>query len=170
MDLSGAVAIDTTSKVYWGPRLWQIFHHLAEISNRRDMMMMWNILMRLTSAVMPCEQCRFHLANYMKMHTFVRFTKIHLVTGEMVRLRARTELYNLHNDVNTRLGKTLLKESDIIQYRVGRAVALTIIHKNYDEIKAAWTPLVHGRIDGGVFNEWKKHLNLMIALAAGGPA
>lgn len=171
MDLSGATVVDVSSKLYWGPRLWRVFHLLAEISDRRDMVMLWNNLMRLTAASMPCEQCRTHLAAYMRSHVFVRFAKIHLVTGELVRHRARAELLNLHNDVNARLGKPTLTEADAVAINSKtRGETIAEINRNLDEIKTAWTPLVHSRINGSAFNDWKKHIHMMVALAAGGPA
>ena len=174
MDLSGAAAtvpepVDTSQKTYWGPRVWTLFHSLAEISDRRDMVMLWNNLMRFTAAVMPCDQCRTHLAAYMRSHVFVRFSKIHLVTGEMVKARAVAELFVLHNEVNARLGKPAFTSTDMAIYRKPRAEVMATIHKVYEEIKAAWAPLVHTRINAAAFNDWKKHVNMMIALASGGP-
>ena len=170
MDLSGAETVDKASRAYWGPRLWTIFHSLAEISDRRDMAMLWNNLMRLTAVSMPCETCRLHLAAYMRAHAFVRFPKIHLVTGEMVKARAVAELFVLHNAVNTRLEKPIFTSTDMAIYRKPRNELLLDINRVYEEIKVAWTPLVHSRINPAAYNDWKKHLNMMIALAAGGPA
>lgn len=163
--------MDTSTKVYWGPRLWIIFHSLAEISERRDMAMLWNNLMRLTAATMPCEQCRIHLSTYIKSHTFVRFHKIDIVTGLNVKTRAVKELFDFHNAVNIRLDKPIMtQELYDSQYKKTLRETLSIIQKNFDEVKAAWTPLVHGTINGAAFSDWKKHLSMMIALAAGGPA
>lgn len=171
MDISGtAPRIDYSAKAYWGPRLWIIFHTLADISERRDMAMLWNNLMRLTAATMPCEQCRIHLGAYLKTHAFVRFAKIHTVTGPMVKERASRELFNLHNEVNARLEKPLLSLEGYDElYKKPLGEALRIIQKNFDEIRAAWTPLVHRAVNGAAFTDWKKHLSMMIALAAGGP-
>lgn len=171
MDVSSTIRVDYSAKAYWGPRLWVIFHQLAEISDRRDMAMLWNNLMRLTAAIMPCEQCRIHLNAYITSHTFLRFSKIHTITGLMVKERVTRELYHLHNEVNTRLGKPVMSsETYDALYKKPLGEALCVIHKNLDEVKAAWTPLVHGAINGAVFTDWKKHLNMMIALATGGPA
>lgn len=163
--------MDYGAKAYWGPRLWTIFHLLAEISARKDMALLWNNLMRLTAATMPCEQCRIHLSAYMKSHTFVRFPKIHTVTGAMVQERASKELYNLHNQVNVRLGKYVMTQETYDEmYKKPLGEALRIIQKNYEEVRVAWAPLIHGSVNGAAFMDWKKHLNMMIALAAGGPA
>lgn len=166
MDLSG---VDTSSKAYWGPRLWILFHCLAEISDRRDMVMLWNKFMTLSAGTMPCEQCRVHLGTYMRTHTFVRFPKIHLVTGEMVKARAVSEVFNLHNEVNARLAKPIFTSADMVIYQKTRSENLAIIHKVYDELKTVWTPFIHSRIHPAIYGDWKKHVNLMIALASGGP-
>jgi len=169
MDLSGT-PVDTSQRAYWGPRLWILFHHLAEISDRRDMVMLWNNLMRLTATVMPCGQCRTHLGAYLRLHVFVRFPRIHLVTGEMVKARATAELHAFHNEVNARLKKPIFSVEEMaVAFTKPRAESLREIHRVYDEVKVAWTPLVHDRISGGAFNDWKKHVNMMIALASGGP-
>ncbi len=186
MDLSGAIPValtpvaatasassvpssDPSQKTYWGPRLWVLFHSLAQISDRRDMAMLWNNLMHLTAAVMPCDQCRTHLSAYMRAHSFVRLPRIHTVTGEMVKARAIAEVFALHNDVNVRLEKPRFKLDEMRVYRKPRAEMLAAVNRAYDEIKAAWTPLVHSRINGSAFTDWKKHVSLMIALASGGP-
>lgn len=134
------------------------------------MIMLWNNLMRLTAAVVPCDQCKRHLSEYMRTHTFVRFPRIHLVTGQMVKERAVAEVHALHNAVNLRLGRPVFPVVDLVVYKRHRKESIDIINKAYDEVKAAWTPLLHDRISGPAFNEWKKHLSMMIALAACGPA
>ena len=127
--------------------------------------------MRLTAATMPCEQCRIHLGEYLKTHVFVRFVKLHTITGAAVKEHASNELFNFHNAVNARIEKpAMMKEDYDALYKKPLGEALRAINKNYDEVKAAWTPLVHTRVNGAAFNEWKKHLNMMIALASGGPA
>lgn len=171
MDISGATEarIDPGSKYYWGPRLWRLLHLLAEVSDRRDMVMLWNNALRLTASTMPCETCRTHLGAYMKTHVFVRFPRTHLVTGEMVRVRARSELFALHNEVNGRLGKRLASNDDLAIYSLPRGEALAEIGLLLEEIKTAWAPFVHKSIFGPAFSDWKKHFHLMLALAHGGP-
>ena len=51
------------SPQYWGPRLWRIFHDLAEISDRRDIGMLWPNILKSTAATMPCIKCRHHLTD-----------------------------------------------------------------------------------------------------------
>lgn len=165
---------DKTQKVYWGPRLWRLFHLLAELSDRRDIYMLWPNLMRITSVVVPCETCRVHLATYLRNHAFVRFKKTIVLTGELVRNRIRVDLLNFHNDVNRRLGKSEWTQTDVLEaYAVTctrtRTILLSEVLSLFDELKSIWTPIVHTRIKGGDFNHWKSHVSMMIALVSGGP-
>lgn len=160
--------MDSASKHYWGPRLWRLYHLLADLSDRRDMVMLWNSLLRHTATVMPCEQCRSHLTDYLKTHSFVRFDRKTVVTGAIVRNKARNDLFQLHNAVNIRLEKRLFTESDMAAYALPRGESIAAINALYEEIKAAWTPLVHRSIIGALYLEWKRHLSMMIALAACG--
>jgi len=173
MDVSGVAVVeapvDPASKLSWGPRLWRMFHLLAEVSDRRDMFMLWASAMRLTAATMPCEACRNHLSTYLKSHMFVRFGRKEVVTGELVKARARIDLLNVHNDVNARLGKPVFTVEELAAYSVSRGEALAEVSRLLEEIKAAWTPLVHTSVVGPAFSDWKKHLHMMLALARGGP-
>jgi hypothetical protein len=79
------------------------------------------------------------------------------------------ELFNLHNEINARLGKPVLSADDLSMYSLPRGEALTEIARLFEEIKTAWTPLVHTSVSGPAFSDWKKHINMMLALARGGP-
>jgi hypothetical protein len=167
-------APDKTQKIYWGPRLWRLFHLLAELSDRRDIHMLWPNLLRITSVVLPCEACRVHLATYLRSHVFVHFKKSLMITGELVRDRVRTDLLSFHNDVNRRLGKPEWTQAEIMTtYSVSgtrnRIMILSEVQSIFEELKSIWTPIVHTRIKGGDFNTWKTHVAMMIALVSGGP-
>jgi hypothetical protein len=171
IDLSGAE--NPASRFYWGPRLWRVFHLLAEISDRRDMYMLWTNLLRVTGPVVPCDTCRNHIGSYIRSHAFMRAVRPHLITGEAVRQIARQNLLDFHNNVNERLGKPVVPREQLATLYGGdektRGAILSEIHKLLEEINAAWTPLIHRSISGAHFTTWKKHINLMLALAAGGP-
>ena len=169
VDLSGAE--NPASRLYWGPRLWRVFHLLAEISDRRDMYMLWTSLLRITAPVVPCDVCRNHIASYIRTHAFMRVVRPHLITGEEVRLHARYDLLDFHNNVNERLGKPILPREQlaILYWGKTRSETISEINRLLDEIMLAWTPLIHRSINGAHLTTWKKHINLMLALAAGGP-
>jgi hypothetical protein len=164
-------AHDYGNKLYWGPLLWKCLHMLAEVSDRRDMALLWTPLMRHTAAVLPCDACRTHLGAYLRTHNFVKFGTRSLPTGAQVRDAARTALFRLHNAVNARLEKPEFATNDILPTYVGartRDELLFEIQNMYDTLKTAWTPFVHGRISGAAFSAWRTQMHLMITLATCG--
>ena len=102
----------------------------------------------------------------------MRAVRPHLITGEAVKALARQNLLDFHNDVNERLGKPIVPKEQLASLygsATNRGAILSEIHRLLEEIGAAWTPLIHRSIGGAHFMTWKKHINLMMALAAGGP-
>ena len=174
MDLSGGSGgEDLSNKLYWGPRLWRMLHLLAEVSDRNDLYLLWPAFLKLTAAVMPCATCRHHLATYLRTHAIMRFKAKTPVLGPAVRQKVRTDLFTLHNEVNTRLGKSVVAEADLAVYEVSethtRQARLTEIASLYEEIRAAWAPLHHLRVEAGAYNEWKRNYQMIFALISGGP-
>lgn len=172
-DISGSSAHDPGNKTYWGPRLWRMFHLLAEVSDRNDLYLLWPALLRLTATVMPCAACRQHLAAYLRSHSIMRFKAKSPITGPLVRQKIRADLLALHNDVNTRLGKHTFTDADLSMYEVSetttRAARLAEIAVLNEEIRAAWAPLHHLRAEAGAYNDWKRNYQMIFALASGGP-
>jgi len=173
-DLSGAAAesADPANKAYWGPRLWRMLHLLAEVSDRNDLYLLWPAFLKQTAAVMPCAACRHHLATYLRTHAIIRFRSKTPVTGPAVRQKVRADLFTLHNDVNTRLGKPAATEADLAVYEVSetqtRQSRLAEIAGLNDAIRTAWAPLHHLRVEAGAYNEWKRTYSMIYALVAGG--
>ena len=169
------MADEPASKLYWGPLLWQLFHNLAELSDRRDIPFLWPKLLQITSAIMPCNACKNHLAGVLHTRTFLKIPPVHLITGPGVQTQIRNELWRLHNEVNVRLGKPSFGESSadiaaIYGIRDGRTrgVILSEIQNILEKLRVAWTPLVHTRINGGIYSAWRTHIALMVALVSGG--
>lgn len=163
---------DTASKFYWGPRLWRLLHLLADISDRRDIPLLWPQLMRCLVPVIPCDQCRHHLADYLRTHTFMKVRKPHLITGVEVRTMASNEIHSFHNNVNRRLGKPEFPHTELatLYGAADRSAKLSEIQKLYEELKSAWAPLTHSRIPPVALTAWKSHMNLMITLISAGPS
>ena len=165
---------DPGNKAYWGPRLWRMFHLLAEVSDRNDLYLLWPVFLRLTATIMPCAACRHHLGTYLRTHVIARLPAKKPATGPAVQARIRADLFALHNDVNTRLGKPVLPEAELrTLYEVSethtRATRLAEIAALYEEIRGAWTPQHHLRAEAGAYNEWKRNYQMIFALASGGP-
>jgi hypothetical protein len=154
---------------YWGPRLWRIFHTLAEYSDRRDISALWLNVLRTTAQVIPCTKCRTHLMEYLRTHTMFRFTP--LMPIKEIHTTIRNDLYNLHNTVNTRnraprFDATLLRETYGTKPRPERMYEVQIL---YNELKNAWMPLLHTRIHPAAYSQWKQALELLMTLISSGP-
>ena len=157
-------------KAIWGAKLWRFFHLMAEISNRRDVAMIWKSMLAASAHALPCEKCRSHFCEYLRSHSFITLTSP-TASGDAVRTEIRQSLIKFHNDVNAHLGKKFFTKEEfnkIYPYRT-HAVNLSEIQKLYEELKNLWNPLVHSKIKPEHFMEWKKQTNLLLALLAGGP-
>lgn len=162
-------SVSPDSNAYWGPRLWRIFHILAEYSDRRDVSPLWLNLLRATAQTMPCSKCRIHLAEYLRTHTMFRFTPIMQIKD--IHTNIRRDLHTLHNFVNARndAPKFDFAQLSLTYGSKPRRDRLYEVQIVYNELKNAWTPLVHTRIHPAAFSQWKQSLDLLIALIASGP-
>lgn len=163
--------MDSAAKTYWGPRLWRIFHLLANISDRRDVPSIWRQLLRVSALVVPCAKCREHFQAYLKAHVIVPTFDLTRVKSLYIRETIKTNLRMFHNDVNRRLGKPVLAADAYARAypHMTRSELLLEVQCLTDELVFAWTPLVHTSIDQGNFTIWKNNLKLLIALLKGGP-
>lgn len=158
-----------TENAYWGPRLWRIFHTLAEYSDRRDVSHLWLNVMRATAQTMPCAKCRTHLTEYLRTHSMFRSSPI--TPPKDIQTTIRRDLHVLHNSVNAR-NKTPQFDSKQLALTYGikpRPERLYEVQVLYNELKNAWTPMLHTRIHPAAFSQWKQALELLIAIIAGGP-
>jgi hypothetical protein len=167
-----SVAQTPGSRAYWGPRLWKLFHTMAEYSDRRDVLQIWCNWVRVTAATMPCARCRTHLSAYLRSTVFMKSINIDRTTGEQMRHQVRTELHRLHNSVNARIGAPQVDIADLptIYGAKGRDEALLESQRLFREIKAAWAPLIHLRISPAALTQWEQLGNMLLALLASGPA
>ena len=121
----------------WGPRLWSIFHTMAEWSDRRDIVYRWKRTMELTAMTIPCEVCRRHMQDYLRGHSiFVRppdpvsppvmVRKFRGVAppkvkgwiptkGEEVKTAIRKGLVTFHNHVTRSKGGTDMPEEEALK-------------------------------------------------------
>lgn len=161
--------VTASENAYWGPRVWRIFHTLAEYSDRRDVSHLWLNLMRITAQTMPCAKCRTHLAEYLRTHTMFRSSPT--LSPKDIQSNIKRDLYVLHNAVNAR-NKTPQFDFEQLAQTYGnkpRPERLYEVQLLYNELKNAWMPLLHTRIHPAAFSQWKQTLELLIAIIAGGP-
>ena len=163
--------LPTYSKLYWGPRVWRLFHALAEISNRRDVLGIWNTVLMTTAESIPCAQCRTHFNAYLRSNPITFVKRSILITGSQVRDKIRNELWKFHNVVNKSTGKEE-KSIDILVEQYGaktRNELLLEAQGLVNELKGIWEPMVHKQIRARAFHDWKRALYLLLLVLKGGP-
>ncbi len=94
--------MDTPQTHIWGPHLWMILHSTAEKIGSSPVKRLpqeehriWQGLLSSLRYSLPCPQCKKHYSEYYNTNI------ISIMTKDMVRLW----LFNLHNQVNSRLSK-----------------------------------------------------------------
>lgn len=160
-----------SGKEYWGPRVWRCFHLLANISDRRDIVGLWQALLRATAAILPCEKCRVHFSTYLRSHALFRVGDISRTTAPFVRETIKNDLRVFHNDVNRRLGKHIVTQEmyGSLYPRQERTITLLEVQSIVNELVLLWTPLVHKSINSAHFTAWKNILHRLFALLSSGP-
>jgi hypothetical protein len=58
------------SKGWWGPRVWNVLHSLAEISDRTDCGPAWRNVLLTTADMIPCDLCRAHFRSHVGRMSF----------------------------------------------------------------------------------------------------
>jgi hypothetical protein len=92
--------MDSPQNHIWGPHLWQILHYSTERItqphlNPQEETRLWTNFLSSLRFSLPCPQCKKHYTAY---YSSTPLTTIH-------RNSVRTWLYNLHCQVNDRIGK-----------------------------------------------------------------
>jgi hypothetical protein len=167
---AAAVAADPGSKYYWGPRLWRLFHLLAEVSDRRDITMLWRNFLRTSAAIVPCMKCRTHFQDYVSRHRFGDTSST--LPGKEVRALFRDQLRIFHNEVNQRLKKPIVsKEEYAVLYSPRRPRLETIaeVESLFAALNSAWKSVLHTVILPHQLMAWKHAGAVLIAMVKGGP-
>jgi hypothetical protein len=99
----------------WGPLLWWILHALAGSAGtqsnlllRGDEQRAWPLFFKELPSMLPCPYCRDHLQTYQKSHPFA----LPQNAGEW-NSYVTTYVYDLHEDVNARIGKPSFPKEDL---------------------------------------------------------
>ena len=93
----------------WGPFVWSILHALAEKAGKvvfalyeADERRAWIHLIQATGPMLPCSECREHYKEWLHLHPV---TSIQTMPYTDIQAWIRKWLWELHENVNTRLGK-----------------------------------------------------------------
>ena len=107
--------INVPDNLEWGPVFWRLLHGLAERAGtvgmerlRPDEVRAWKNVLTTLDKALPCEHCRGHLKSYIASHPVVIPEDY-----PQVREYIRSWLFELHDDVNRRLGKPLFPYNTI---------------------------------------------------------
>jgi len=159
------LADSKNNKLQWGPILWQIFHLLAEISDKPEVLPLWKNWFAQTSRIMPCEKCRQHLQQYLRANAFIR-AKSAYKKGEPVRAHVRQELLQLHNHVNQNTGKpAFTTEQYTEKYGQKQKPEILLETKNcLQELEKIWLPLDFFKLRKREFATWKRSFVMLYAL------
>jgi hypothetical protein len=133
---------------------------MADASNRRDVLLLWNSVLKATNAVIPCELCRKHMSDYWIQHPLV-VKNWSMLTGEQTRKRIREAVSKFHNSVNGRLGKPVVELGPPPQDR-----GLAEANRLFSELVQLWSSRIS---DLAAISEWRRATSLLLGLLAGGP-
>lgn len=149
-----------SDKLQWGPRLWRLLHYMAEVSDRRDIIPLWQKWIHATASIMPCERCRLHLKQYLQTHIVIPLVNPSLIRGADVRIGIRMAMFQLHNDVNIHLGKESIPYEQLEMYSgLSREETLNRIRTLFQELKESWKVESH---------EWVRiYKNILVRVAIG---
>ena len=96
----------------WGPTCWIFFHCLAERVKEDSFKEMYPIIIKIIKdicAILPCPDCRLHATYILNSYKLY-----HLITTKK---ELKNFLYEFHNLVNSRTGKTIQKKIILDQYK-----------------------------------------------------
>ncbi len=154
--------VDYPLNTEWGPRVWSILHTLSLRAGsvtmaltKDDEMRAWANVLTATGPMLPCEECRGHYANWLLSHPVKPFTLLpYTEKGEYI----RRFFYDLHANVNQRLGKPNLTYSELQATYSSRNVQNDL--RGLDELITRAL-----KVGGGTsllkYKEWLKHIAML---------
>lgn len=155
----------TDPREIWGPKVWRMLHLFADVSDRRDVALLWHTVMKSTADVLPCAICRKHLQGYLRTHSFMKIKQPNLITGLEVKKQIMSELHLIHNVVNHRIGKPIFPFESLQTTYTGNRTEKLLEAKNIlEELKIMWGNMIFRAVNPAALMEWKRNLNLLAAL------
>lgn len=115
----------------WGANLWNVLHTIAEFSDTLASASLWRDLLNLLTIDIPCTECRVHFSTYLQNNPVDVTDRRMLVPW----------LFNLHNMVNTRIGKPVLTDVPSLPYGT-RATLLNDLIPVIQSLSVSFPPAV----------------------------
>ena len=154
---------DYPGTALWGPLLWCMLHGLAERAGTctspmflDDERRYWSHLFKETGEIIPCPTCKSHYIDYLRDHPV---TVIKTLPHSERKAWITKWFWELHNNVNARLGKSIFPQEGLSTYRnvnlhetLGRLeaplkIAIKLLGKNFLK-----------------YVEWKKRVTMMFSI------
>lgn len=101
-------SLPTTDASVWGPPLWKALHIAAQHTKYRAQMLTWKTVLDALRSALPCPECSAHYNEWYSSHQ-LRFSMFPVGFQNTV----INWLAELHNGVNTRLGRPTLSLSQL---------------------------------------------------------
>ena len=141
--------------VEWGPIVWKILHGLAEVSGKQtldtlqsDERRLWVSLLKGVRDMLPCNKCREHYAFWISSNPIDDLASIPYTEFGT---RIRTWLHILHNNVNTRLGK-----SEFLHELLPKTYTRINITESWKRLEPVMRLAI--QLNGISLNPWRKWL------------
>ena len=103
--------VNVPENMEWGPVFWRLLHALAERAGsapmpglRADEVRAWKTMLTTLGKTLPCEDCRDHYTQYLAANP-VNIPDNYAEVREYI----RKWLYDVHSDINVRLGKCVFE-------------------------------------------------------------
>lgn len=152
----------------WGPKIWLLIHTLSLRSGKqenpltqRDEITAWIQIIKKTGKILPCPDCKGHYTNWLGQYND-SLKQLNTLTYDAQINYIRKWFYDLHNDINLRLGKNTISYSDFESLYENTDIQdtlyeITIILKQYTQVSGYLASPV-------AFSEWKKHIIFLLSL------
>lgn len=154
--------MSSSSRTVWGPLVWNFLQGLATVSDRGDIYHLWNNMLHVTAAILPCDQCRIHMKNYLSTHSFVPKDWMKQ-TGTENSMQIQKWVHKFHNAVNERLGKPQFAFSEIQYIYMTREKCVEQVQNIYKQLLMLWSN--HKSLLG----EWRRVAKMLLQLVNSGP-
>ena len=151
---------DYPANADWGPILWNILHSFAEKAGKAalppDEVREWSKFIKATGEVLPCDKCRAHYAEYTRANPL---TQIASIPYDQLKTFIKTWFWQLHNDVNTSLGKPLFAYGHLES---------TYNNPNFQDLFWRLEPIMKNviQLNGVSFMKWTKWIHSFKMLRA----
>ena len=151
----------------WGPLLWKLLHSLSikrtVIADENQLQLLknkWKFIFDTLWQVVPCEECRNHVIEYMRETRQPDWKTI--VTEAQLSDILIDWFYTFHSAVNTRLGKPVFPKAALVE--TYSAIDVRALFKEHVRIMVAFVYASDVRIL--IWNQWKTNMMYLMSMYA----